>query len=158
MIWVIDASVAVRWFFKEERHPCGDAVLRRLIDRPENFAVPELFCFEVFSVLCRIHPRVHDVFINGLLPLINSGLLRHPMTESLADHAMHFTEKGLTGYDACYAALALELNGVWLTFDQKAHRVIQHEGISHDLTSGLPDKWEYDLSRLGESPIDFFPM
>jgi predicted nucleic acid-binding protein len=29
-------------------------------------------------------------------------------------------EKGLTGYDACYAALAKEIGGLWLTFDGKA--------------------------------------
>jgi predicted nucleic acid-binding protein len=142
MIWVIDASVAVRWFLKEEHHPGSDAVLRRLIDQPGNFAVPELFCFEVFSVLCRIHPQVSNVFINGLMPLITNGLLRYPMTESLATHAVAFTEKGLTGYDACYAALARELNGTWLTFDQKAHRAIKQQGLSHDLNSGLPGKWE----------------
>ena len=30
MIWVIDASVAVRWLLKEEEHPHADAVLRSL--------------------------------------------------------------------------------------------------------------------------------
>ena len=43
MIWVVDASVAVRWFLKDETHPNADKVLRRLIDHPELFAVPELF-------------------------------------------------------------------------------------------------------------------
>jgi len=56
MIWVLDASVAVRWFLKNESHPNADAVLQRLIDCPEFFAVPELFCFEVYAVLCRLHP------------------------------------------------------------------------------------------------------
>lgn len=142
MIWIIDASVALRWFLKEENHPNSDAVLRRLIDSPENFAVPELFCFEVFSVLCRIHPKGHDVFINGVIPLINGGMLRQPMTESLADHAIHFVKKGLTGYDACYAALALEFKGLWLTFDKKAHRVIEQERLSHCLHFSLPDQWK----------------
>jgi hypothetical protein len=54
MIWIVDASVVVRWFLKEERHVRADAVLQPWIDQPEFFAVPELFCFAVFSVLCRI--------------------------------------------------------------------------------------------------------
>ena len=49
MIWVLDASVAVRWFIEEEVHPHADEVLDKLIDEPERFAVPELFAFEVFS-------------------------------------------------------------------------------------------------------------
>ncbi len=141
MIWIIDASVAMRWFLTDENHPHSDAVLRGLIDRPESFAVPELFCFEVFSVLCRIHPRGRDVYINAMIPIINGGLLRHPMTESMANDAARYTAMGLTGYDACYAALALELKGSWLTFDEKAHRTIEAEGLSHNLFAGLPEQW-----------------
>jgi predicted nucleic acid-binding protein len=43
VIWIVDASVAVHWFLKDESHPNADAVLQRLIDSPESFAVPELF-------------------------------------------------------------------------------------------------------------------
>ncbi|MEI8172082.1 MAG: type II toxin-antitoxin system VapC family toxin [Deltaproteobacteria bacterium] len=142
MIWVIDASIAVRWFLEDESHPHADAVLRRLVDRPELFAVPELFCFEVFSVLCRIHPKSRDVYINGMIPIINGGMLRQPMTETLVNDSAIFVAMGLTGYDACYAALALELKGSWLTFDEKAHRAIEKEGLSHNLFSDLPDRWE----------------
>ncbi len=50
MIWVIDASVAIRWFIKEETNVNADEVLARVVDAPEYFAVPELFGFEVYSV------------------------------------------------------------------------------------------------------------
>jgi len=109
MIWVLDASVAVRWFLKDERHPNADAVLGRLIDHPEFFGVPELFCFEVYAVLCRIHPSGQDAFLKGMIPILNSGILRQPMTGSLATQASRYVERGLTGYDACYAALALAM-------------------------------------------------
>lgn len=141
MIWILDASVAVRWFLKDESHPNADAVLRRLIDHPEFFAIPELFCFEVYAVLCRIHPSGQDAFVKGMMPILNSGILRQPMTESLATRASRFVEKGLTGYDACYAALAKEIRGTWLTFDQKAHDIVARERISHDLTKALPRAW-----------------
>lgn len=142
MIWVIDASVAVHWFLEDETHSHADAVLRRLIDRPELFAVPELFCFEVFSLLCRIHPRGRDVYINGMIPVINGGMLRQPVTETLVNGAARYVEMGLTCYDACYAALAMELKGSWLTFDEKAHHAIEEEGLSHNLFAGLPERWE----------------
>lgn len=142
MIWVLDASVAVRWFLKDESHPSADAILRRLIDHPESFAVPELFCFEVYAVLCRIHPSGHSAFIKAMIPILNSGIFRHPMTEKLALLAVPFIKKGLTGYDACYSSLAKELKGIWLTFDQKAHKCLADERVSHDLTRGLPENWE----------------
>ena len=141
MIWIVDASVAVRWFLKDESHPNADAVLQRLIDSPESFAVPELFCFEVYAVLSRVHPSAQDVFIKGMIPILNSGIFRQPMTESLAMDAARFVKKGLTGYDATYAALAAEMKGRWLTFDQKAHKRLLKERVSHDITKSLPKKW-----------------
>lgn len=147
MIWVLDASVAVRWFIRQESVPNSEAILRRVIDQPMSFAVPELFCFETFSVLCRVHPHAQTVFTQGLMPLINGGILRHPMTDSLSQNACRFVDMGLTGYDACYAALACELNGVWLTFDKKAHRCIANEKVSHDLKAGMPSGWDWEVSR-----------
>ena len=141
MIWVIDASVAIRWFLKNESHPHADSVLSRVIDRPEDFAVPELFCFEVYSVLCRVHPAGPSVFVDGMVPILNSGIFRQPMTENLTDHAAVYVKKGLTGYDACYAALAREMKGKWLTFDEKAHKCLAKERISHLLTKGMPKNW-----------------
>ncbi len=141
MIWVIDASVAVRWFLKNESHPHADAVLRVLVDSPEDFAVPELFSFEVYAVLTRTHPKGGDVFVRAMLPILNGGLYRQPMTETLAARASRFAAKGLTGYDACYASLATEVKGVWLTFDKKAHNCLAKERISHLLSNRLPADW-----------------
>jgi predicted nucleic acid-binding protein len=73
--------------------------------------------------------------------LLSNGILRQPFTESLAAQAEFFLAKGLTGYDACYAALARELGGIWLTFDSKAHKKIQNQKLSHLLSAGLPSDW-----------------
>ena len=142
MIWITDASVAIRWFLKDEAHKNADAVLQQLIDQPERFAVPELFCYETYAVLCRMHPSPADAFIKGLVPILHSGILRHPMTGELAHRAYRFVKKGLTGYDACYAALALELKGIWLTFDKKAHQNIVSEGLSCFIEKDLPPQWQ----------------
>ena len=141
MIWVVDASVAIRWFIEQESHRHADLVLEKILSHPDRFAVPELFSFEVYAVLCRIHPRGNDVFIKGMIPILNCGILRYPMTEGLALKAAAFLEKGLTGYDACYAALAKELKGRWLTFDEKAHQLIQRFHVSFALQRGLPKEW-----------------
>lgn len=141
MIWVIDASVALRWFIQEESHPNADRVLKALIDHPELFAVPELFAFEVYSVLQRLHPSGLEAYREGMLPLLHGGLFRQPMTEKLAVMAHRYVRLGLTGYDACYAALAQDLSGLWLTFDQRAHRAIQRENLSFYLEKGMPSHW-----------------
>lgn len=138
MIWVIDASVAVRWYLEDEAHPNADRILEIVVDSPGRFAVPELFSFEVYSVLERLHPEGVKVFQKGVIPLLEGGLLRHPMTRELARNANRFVKLGLTGYDACYAALAKDLKGIWLTFDEKAHNKLKNEKVSYNLSKGLP--------------------
>lgn len=141
MIWVLDASVAVRWLLKDEEDPYAEAVLQEVIQRPRLFAVPELFCYEVYAVLCRLHPSPLEAFTKGIGPILNGGILRSPMTDAIARDASGFVRMGLTGYDACYAALAMQLKGTWLTFDGKAHARVARKGVSHLLKKGLPEGW-----------------
>lgn len=141
MIWVIDASVAVRWFIEEEAHPHADEVLEKIVDEPERFAVPEFFSFEVFAVLQRIHPKGLEAFRKGIIPVLQGGVFRQPMTEDLATKANRFVKLGLSGYDACYAALAKDLKGRWLTFDEKAHIIIKKEKVSFFLEEEMPKNW-----------------
>jgi predicted nucleic acid-binding protein len=138
LIFVVDASVALKWFLRNEADLAADAVLERVLADPDSFAVPELFAYEVFSVLCRVHPHPELPFNEGFLPILHSGIFRHPMTEALSPRMFGFVAAGLTGYDAAYAALAEELGGLWLTFDSKAHRCLESHGISWDLGKGLP--------------------
>ncbi|MGD9160606.1 MAG: type II toxin-antitoxin system VapC family toxin [Desulfobacteraceae bacterium] len=147
MIWVIDASVAVKWFLDEESDAISDLILESVIDRPENYAVPELFAFEVYSVLQKLHPDGINVFINGLLQILEGGILRHPMTADLATKADYYVKSGLTGYDACYAALAKDLKGFWLTYDKKAHKKIEIDNVSFSLNDKLPQLFLDQLNQ-----------
>jgi predicted nucleic acid-binding protein len=143
MIWVIDASVALRWYLEDEAHENADKVLKAVVEEPRRFIVPELFAFEVYSVLLRIHPDGLRAFRKGIVPILQGGVLRHPMTDDLAVKANRFIKKGLTGYDACYAALARDVKGRWLTFDKKAHELIERDDVSCLLTKGLPKDWAF---------------
>jgi len=144
VIWVVDASVALRWYLEDEAHDYADAVLKAIVEDPNRFTVPEFFAFEVYAVLQRLHPNGLNAFRKGIIPLLQGGILRHPMTDDLAVRANRFVKKGLTGYDACYAALALDLKGYWLTFDKKAHEVIKKDGVSCLLSEGLPIEWSFE--------------
>jgi predicted nucleic acid-binding protein len=139
--YVIDASVALRWYLAEERNASADAVHERVVDEPEAFAVPELFGYEVFSVLFRLHPEPLRTFREGILPLLSSGILRYPLTEGISQKAATYVGKGLSGHDAFYVALAVELGALWLTFDSKAHSQLRQDHVSVDLGSGMPEEW-----------------
>ena len=138
MKYIIDASVAIRWFIKDETHPNADLILSQLLLDPVYFAVPELFAFEVFAVLSRLHPD-KAVYVDGFLPLLNGGILRYPMTDELAEAAGKYLSAGLSGYDSTYAALAEILGATWLTFDRKAHTTIKDFGRSESLFEKFPE-------------------
>jgi predicted nucleic acid-binding protein len=141
MRFVIDASVAARWYIFEESDAKAEEVLERVVREPELFAVPELFFFEVLAVLCRTHPHPVETYQDAFLPVVEGGVFRHPMTSALAAHSSRFLARGLTGYDACYAGLAAELGAQWITFDRRAHQLIASEKVSVDLGEGLPEDW-----------------
>lgn len=133
---IIDASVAIKWFLDhEEGRPEALQLLDRIKDSPQQFAVPELFFNEMFSVFCRLLSKSQPI-LDYLQALQNLGMIRlgngMEMFEVAIDLATRFH---LSGYDAVYAANATLVKGVWITADAKAHRKIERLGISRLLTA-----------------------
>lgn len=141
MTFVLDASVALRWLLASTPEPDADAVLALVVAEPKRFAVPELFPFECFSVLSRLHPDAESTWRKGVEPVLSSGVQRYPFTGKLMTAALPFVERGLTGYDAAYAGLAKLTDGLWLTYDKAAHRRLKGEQVSFLMGSGLPPSW-----------------
>lgn len=137
MRYVVDPSVSIKWFIKEASHSNADRVLEAMVRNPESFAVPELFLYEMFSLLNKHHPKAADVFGPDLERLIRSGVLRYPMTNNIYARASRFIGFGLTGFDAIYPALAEEIGGWWVTFDTRAHFLLRGEDLSIDLSENL---------------------
>ena len=133
MTYVLDASVAIRWYIPGGSQERADRILRLLLDRPRRFVVPELFLYEVLAVLHRHHAHAQEIYTKHVGRISRSGVLRYPLTPDIVDRIPYFIRKGLTGYDAAYAALAQEMKGLWLTFDSKAHERIADAGLSVDL-------------------------
>ena len=133
MIVVLDASVAVKWFVAEDA-ASQEAALGLLDDTVAGRvtpAVPELFYFEVLSVLLR-RGRGAAEAARALELLTALGLRRFPLDAELAAKAARLAEDHrLTGYDAAYAALAGSLGGRWATFDGAAHRRVAGLGVSY---------------------------
>ena len=136
LIWVPDVSVAVKWFAPDgdEEDAQAEAVLRRVAAQPRHFAVPELFFHELLAVLCRRLRQARDVAA-AIDRATRLGMRRVRLDARLVQRAARVAfDHKLTGYDACYVALAWELDGKWLTFDEAAHRRIESMGCS-----ALPD-------------------
>jgi predicted nucleic acid-binding protein len=123
MIWALDASVAVKWFFTDEpRRERALAVREQLALHPEQFVAPPLFMSEMVHVLARKSGR-DEPFLRAAVPLLlRLGLRTLSLGEDGWQLATRWVVDGLSGYDATYVALAASLGGRWLTDDATAAR------------------------------------
>jgi len=121
---VLDASVAVKWFLREPETDGALAVARSLFAGTETAMVPELFYYEVFSVVIRKHQDPSGWAEGGWPWLMRVPLKRLSLDASLAVLMGDFVKAGLTGYDASYAAISRRYSAPWMTFDDRAARAL----------------------------------
>ena len=123
---VLDASVALKWFIREPETTESVRILDGLAMGREQAAVPELFYYEIFAVLARKHADFTLWAREGVPWLMNLPLRRFPLLPAHAPVMQEFTARGLTGYDAAYAALALTNDWIWLTYDTRARMTLDN--------------------------------
>ena len=134
---VVDASVAIKWFIRDEPLVAeAEQVLGEIERNPAPYAVPELFMNELLAVLCRL-PASRPSQVQEALKLVEAlGVTRvgngHELLALAADFAGQWR---LSGYDAVYVALAALSDGVWLTADDHAARRISKSSLVQVLGS-----------------------
>ena len=134
---VVDASVAIKWFIRDEPLVAeAEQVLGEIERNPAPYAVPELFMNELLAVLCRL-PASRPSQVQEALKLVEAlGVTRvgngHELLALAADFAGQWS---LSGYDAVYVALAALSDGVWLTADDRAARRISKSSLVQVLGS-----------------------
>lgn len=121
-MWILDTSVAVKWFFTDESgHARAREVLNRLVERPDEFAVPLHFFFELAAVLVRKSGFQKQFAHESLTAVYQLGIPTFEIGEDLSGEAIAMACRyRVSYYDALFAALARNLKGIWLTADQKA--------------------------------------
>jgi predicted nucleic acid-binding protein len=134
MVQVIDASVAIKWFIQEKGRESAFQVFEKMLKAPGDFAVPELFYFELSHVFNRLIPHPNPGQLEVFHQVLHLGIHRFAMTSELLDQIRFFQKKGLSGYDAAYLGLAKILKGVWLSFDKIAHRRVASFKLSQLLS------------------------
>jgi predicted nucleic acid-binding protein len=102
---VLDASVVLKWFRSEgERHVDAARAIRTLYERGEVLVLaPPLLHLEILNVACRRWRLGEEalVALAGALEDLGFELLEPPL-----ERVARWIARGLTAYDAAYAAVA----------------------------------------------------
>jgi predicted nucleic acid-binding protein len=135
---VVDASVAAKWFFPEDREALMSQALA-LLDAYDNeevrFVVPDLFYVETASAIWKAvrMGRVTRAFGDQALELLTQRKFPTVPSLKLLENAFQIaTAYGRTVYDCLYVALAVQTNAQLITADER---------LANALAARFPVKW-----------------
>lgn len=115
---VIDASVAVKWFIPES----ASTEAMKFLHGRYRLAAPELVYIEVANVLWKLHQRSvlsRDETLSLVEDLLSLPLMIHDSKTILGAALEIATATQRTVYDSLYLALAIELDGIVITADER---------------------------------------
>jgi predicted nucleic acid-binding protein len=132
--FVLDASVALAWFFEDEYSSYADFVAGSMSSH--QAVVPGIWPLEISNVLLTATRRgrlsADDIptllgNVQGLGIEIDQGLTTMGLTEASLVVGLAY---GLSSYDACYLELAARRGISLATQDDKLRRAASHAGVS----------------------------
>ena len=129
MIAVIDASVIVKWFFRDPvREPDSDralAVLEEIRRGAIEPTQPPHWLAEVAAVITRLHPRLAEEAIDLLdameFPVNDAAAVYKRATVLASNLNQHL-------FDTLYHAVALEVGATLISADRRYYRKALHLG------------------------------
>jgi len=144
--YIVDASVAVKWFVDEEESDKARLVRDHFVDGRLRLIAPDLLKYEVASAL-RYHPVVQidpPSLITAMDAIENYQFLITPPREAWNAAIRFCYESKISPYDAVYLALSHTMNVPLLTADMKL------------IDTLAPDRKAMvtSLSKLSEKPED----
>lgn len=88
-MWILDTSIAVKWFFNDEPgHAEAVGVLSHIVENPEAFAVPSLFFSELPAVLIRKSKFEKQFVIDSLKAVYQLGIPSLEIGQELSDEGI----------------------------------------------------------------------
>lgn len=123
---VLDTSVVVKWFNKEEGRDLALDYLRQLQEGNVEIFLPELTKYELANALLKGKKLSFRLVRKGLNVFYSLPVTFIPDGIELAEKSYRLAEKlGITYYDACFLALAESIEAVLITANPHHQRKIR---------------------------------
>jgi len=121
-MFVLDASVVLKWFLNEEESEIALKFREDYLAGICSLAFPDLILYEVPNALKYQKPFSLNSSIMAVGALIDLGVDIIVPTKTLIQRALEVAyKKNITYYDAAYIALAEELSYKFVTADSKLY-------------------------------------
>ena len=138
-IYVVDASVAAKWFFEEEHTDTAAAML----DADNQLHAPDLFLLEMDNLFCKRIRRREISLPEGdaaraLLRELPVSL--YPFSSLLEPAWAVANETGCSLYDCLYVALAALLQAPMVTADRRLYEALADDRFAQ-LALWVEDLW-----------------
>ncbi len=125
---VIDANVALKLFFVQPQSEIADALFARLeAEAQARFYVPDFFyaeCASAFVNYVRLAKYPAQDARRDMAELRALALTVVPTADLAAEAVEIALAHRITGYDACYVALAQQIKAPLITADEKLVRAM----------------------------------
>lgn len=122
--YVVDASVAAKWYFQEEHSERADA----LFERDSELLAPGLLVVEIATLVWKRARRgeITEVVADRIVAALRQVPLEIRLTSGLVTAALPLAmHGGLTLHDAFYTALAVKSGCPLVTADRKLYDVLR---------------------------------
>lgn len=140
-ICVPDASVILKWVLPADDEPYADAaeaIRDAFVADALDLLVPSLWLFEVGNTPARKYPMQAEALLQTLTSL---QIPEAQMTGEWRGITLGLAVRNQTTfYDACYHALAMTRNGVFVTADEKYLERVKSEPHARHLADWAPER------------------
>lgn len=124
--YVVDASVAIKWFADEEKSEIARSLLRNAELETIRIFAPDILLYEIGNALGKGKHFGRQDIIDALDVLLDSSVEVRNLDRLLIAQIASFMERySLTFYDASYAALAHTLSIPLISENPKDHGKIK---------------------------------
>lgn len=122
-LFILDASVAVKWFVTEQSRRKALQVRHDYVEGKIDLAAPSLLFYEVGNALRYRPGSTADVLSKASASLVDLELRTYDVSKDLSRETANLAyQYGITFYDGVYLALGVLLEGRLLTADSRLGR------------------------------------